>query len=111
MPQDAAPAAAVVAHGAAPAAAELAGAAPDASFAYDDLRKFYALKFLSSALASKADEAAEQRDMYCMPVPTGALKQLRSVLSLAGPKPLADQERPWWDDAGHGQLLPPDGSS
>lgn len=111
VPQDAAPAAAVVAHGAAPAAAELAGAAPDASFAYDDLRKFYALKFLSSALASKADEAAEQRDMYCMPVPTGALKQLRSVLSLAGPKPLADQERPWWDDAGHGQLLPPDGSS
>ena len=57
------PAAAVLVHSTDPAAVEPAGAAPSISFAYDDLKKRYALQFLSLALALKAEEAAEQRQM------------------------------------------------
>jgi hypothetical protein len=78
------------------------------SFAYDDLKKRYALQFLSLALAWRAKGSTEQ-DMYCMPVQAGAVRQLRSLLSLSGPQAPAHEERPWWDDTGHGHPLATEG--
>ena len=80
-----------------------------ASFAYEDVKRRYAVQFFSLALASRAKESTEQ-PVYCMPVPAGAVRELRSLLSLVGPEQRAPEERPWWDDTGHGQPLATEGA-